>query len=308
MKIAVICGPTASGKSGLAFEAALSLNGEIISADSMQLYRGLDIGTAKPTKKERSRVPHHLLDLFDISERLDVYRYITLAETAIRDIHSRGRLPILTGGTGMYIRALLYGLDPLPSNPELRAELDKEFDSEAGFEKLKEIMSVRDPEDFQRWHQHRRKLIRALEVFELTGKSITELQKTWDGTQSPRYEVFSRRLDWDRNILKSRILRRTDEMLAAGWIDEASRMIEQGLLTSPTAHQALGYKIIANYLEGKLDFRTMHDRIVTETWQFARRQITWFKNKHPESSPLAMPVEPDVIFNQMRSFAGTCLG
>ncbi|HBC86354.1 MAG TPA: tRNA (adenosine(37)-N6)-dimethylallyltransferase MiaA [Lentisphaeria bacterium] len=303
MKLVVICGPTAGGKSELALETACRLRGEIITADSMQLYKGLAIGTAKPGKEERAKVPHHLLDLFDISERLDVFRYVALAETAIREIHGRGNTPFVVGGTGMYIRALLYGLDPLPSDSGLRAKLDIEFDNEPGFEKLKTIMSAGDPLDFQRWKQHRRKLIRALEVFELTGKSITELQKTWNGAALPKYDVFSRKLVWDRDALKQRISKRTDAMLASGWIDEAREMKSRGLLTSPTAHQALGYKIIAAHLEGKIDFETVRARIVTETWQFARRQITWFKNKHPESLPLEMPADAGSLASEIKSFA-----
>ncbi len=300
MKLVIICGPTACGKSGLALELARKLDGEIISADSMQLYRGLDIGTAKPGKKETSEVPHHLIDLFDISERLDVFRYVDLAEKAICEIRGRGRLPIISGGTGMYIRALLYGLDQLPSNPELRARLDAEYDNEAGFEKLCILMQERDPKDFARWRQHRRKLIRALEVFELTGRSITELQKTWNEKPVLRHAVFSRTLSWDREILKKRIEERTDSMLSSGWLEEARKMIACGLLESPTAHQALGYKIMAEHLAGRIDYDTMRSSIITSTWQYARRQITWFKNKHPESKPLQMPADAENLSEQIR--------
>ena len=301
MKIIVITGPTASGKSEISLEIARRLSGEIISADSMQLYKGLDIGAAKPDKLERETVPHHLIDLFEISERLDVFRYVELADKAICEIRKRGNVPVIAGGTGMYIRALLYGLDPLPSNPELRTRLDFEFDSESGFEKLKDLMSVKDPCDFQRWKQHRRKLIRALEVFEITGKSITELQKTWKDNPTLRYDVFARTLVWDRETLKKRIETRTDKMLESGWIDEAREMIRQGLLSSPTAHQALGYKTIAEYLEGVIDHETMRARIITSTWQYARRQITWFKNQHPESVPINMPADLEKLIGEIRA-------
>jgi tRNA dimethylallyltransferase len=301
MKIIVITGPTASGKSEVALEIARRFSGEIISADSMQLYKGIDIGAAKPSKQERELVPHHLIDLFDISERLDVFRYVELADKAICEIRKRGHIPVITGGTGMYIRALLYGLDPLPSEPALRTKLDAEFDNESGFEKLKELMALKDPGDFQRWKQHRRKLIRALEVFEITGKSITELQKTWKENPTLRYDVFARTLTWDREILKQRIQIRTDKMLQSGWIDEAKEMIKLGLLDSPTAHQALGYKIIAEYLAGGIDFEIMRSKIITATWQYARRQITWFKNQNPESSPVNMPIGLEKLLDEIRS-------
>jgi tRNA dimethylallyltransferase len=301
MKIIIITGPTASGKSEISLEIARRFSGEIISADSMQLYKGLDIGAAKPDKREMEIVPHHLIDLFEISERLDVFRYVELADKAICEIRKRGHVPIVAGGTGMYVRALLYGLDPLPSNPELRTKLDAEFDSEEGFEKLKELMSVKDPGDFQRWKQHRRKLIRALEVFEITGKSITELQKTWKENPTLRYDVFARTLAWDRETLKQRIEARTDKMLRFGWIDEAKELIKHGLLSSPTAHQALGYKTIAGYLDGIINYKTMRAKIITSTWQYARRQITWFKNQHPESKPVNMPADLEKLMGEIKS-------
>ncbi len=300
MKLIVITGPTASGKSDISLEIARRFSGEIISADSMQLYKGLDIGAAKPGRQERESVPHHLIDLFEISERLDVFRYVDLADKAICEIRKRGHIPVIAGGTGMYIRALLYGLDPLPSNPELRAKLDAEFDSESGFEKLKELMSVKDPGDFERWKHHRRKLIRALEVFEITGKSITELQKTWKENPTLRYDVFSRTLVWDRETLKNRIETRTDKMLQSGWIDEAAEMMKKGFLHSPTAHQALGYKVIAEYLEGAIGYEAMRAKIITSTWQYARRQITWFKNQHPESSPINMPADLEKLIGEIK--------
>ncbi len=280
-KLLVITGPTASGKSELALRIAAANNGEIISADSMQLYKGLDIGTAKPSAAEKALVPHHLIDVFDFSVRVDVYTFLELAEKAISNIWSRNRLPVIAGGTGMYIKALLYGLDPLPGDRELRAELDRLYDHDEGFGKLKEIMRERSPEDYVRFHQHRRKLIRALEVHTLTGKSMTELQ-TLHKPQL-RYDATVWNLVRDRDELKERIALRTDKMLEAGWIDEARAAIAGGLLESPTAWQALGYSMIGDYLNGKIDYETMRQNIITATWQFARRQITWFKHQHPEA-------------------------
>ncbi len=286
-------GATASGKTSLALKLAADFKGEIISADSMQIYKGLDIGTAKPSVQELEKIPHHLINLYDIEQKLDVYRFVELAEKAIKDIHSRGKLPIIAGGTGFYIRALLYGLDTLPGDAGLRSELDAEYDNPDGYEKLKELMRVKDPADFERWHMHRRKLIRALEVFTLTGKSITELQTL--NKPELRFPVISWNLCWEREELKRRIAERTRIMLDAGWIEEAESAIKSGILKTPTAHQVLGYKIIGEFLGKKIDYETMCERIITNTWQLARRQITWFKKQQPETENIQMPKDYAVL-------------
>ena len=280
----VIMGATASGKSSLAMRIAQKFPIEIISADSMQIYKGMDIGVAKPTKEEQKQVPHHLIDLLEISEPINVFKYVELAEQAICEIRKRGNIPLLVGGSGMYIRALLYGLDPLPANPKLREELDAEFDSPEGFEKLKSLMKQINPEDLARWEKHQRKLIRAFEVFKLTGQSITALQKTWDS--GIKLQVKAWRMVVERAVLRNRIAERTDKMLKLGWIEETEALIQQGLLNAPTAKQAIGYPVIADFLAGNIDETQMRDKIVTVTSQFARRQDTWFRNKHPEAIPL----------------------
>lgn len=282
-----IMGPTSSGKSSLAMQLAEQIPVEIISADSMQVYKGMDIGVAKPTAEEQRKVPYHLLDICEICESLDVFQYVALAEKAICEICKRGNIPLLVGGSGMYIRALFHGLDPLPSDPELRKKLDEEYDSDEGFEKLKELMRAKDSEDLERWSKHRRKLIRAFEVFSITGKSITELQKTWKGEL--RFPVKAWRLSWEREALRERVALRTDEMLDDGWIEETKKLIAAGFLDSPTARQAIGYKNIGDFLKGKIDIETMRTKIINATRQFARRQDTWFKNKHPEAVELKMP-------------------
>lgn len=286
-------GPTASGKSSLALELARKTGGEIVSADSMQLYKGLDIGVAKPSPSEASEVPHHLLNLLDIHERADLFSVVGLAEKAIADIRSRGRVPIIVGGTGLYMRSLIYGLDPMPSDPELRRELDGLYGSEEGFQKLKLRMKDEDPADLERWHSHQRKLIRSLEVFLLTGTPMRDLQKAWPAAK-PREDMLCFKLAWEREELKRRIASRCDAMLAAGWIEEARTMIAKGLLETPTARQALGYSLIAEHLAGRLDLKSLSEAIKTATWQFARRQTTWFRNQHPEALEIKMPsgVEP----------------
>lgn len=286
-------GPTACGKTALALRLAADFGGEIISADSMQIYKGLDIGTAKPPPQQLAQIPHHLINLYALEKKLDVYRFVELAEAAVRDIQSRGGLPFLVGGTGFYIRALLYGLDTLPGDAQLRAGLDAEYDHPAGYERLKDLMRVKDPADFARWRRHRRKLLRALEVFTLTGKSITELQTI--NLPQLRFPVVSWKLCWERGELKRRIAERTQAMLDAGWVKEAEVAIKAGILQTPTAHQVLGYKVIGEYLAGKITFETMRERIITDTWQLARRQLTWFKNQHPEAENMQMPAAYETL-------------
>ncbi len=278
-------GPTASGKSAMGLDTALKLNGEIISADSMQCYRGLEIGTAQPTDDERKLVPHHLVAFAGYSEKIDVFRFVDMAQKCIADIESRGKVPVIVGGTGFYIKALFYGLDDLPGDPELRRQLDSEYDREEAMEALRERMKSLDPAGEAKWHDCRRKLIRALEVRLLTGKSILDLQT---GERKLRYEVSSKVLNWPPELLRERIARRTDEMLAQGWIEEAAKAIADGVLEGPTSHQALGYSIIGRYLRKEIDFQTMRERIIIETGQLARRQRTWFRHQHPEAEMVDM--------------------
>lgn len=278
----IIGGPTASGKSALALEIARRFNGEIVNCDSMQLYKGLDIGTAKPTPAERSEIPHHLLDIYEITERSDVYKFRQMALDCIADILNRKKLPVLVGGSGFYLKALTNGLDDLPGDVELRKKLDLEFDGEKNFDKLRSVMAEKDSAALEKFYNHQRKLIRALEVFELTGKSILELQKNTPCPFPYKYKFIT--LLPDREILKAKIRKRAEIMLESGWLEEAKQAIAAGLLTTPTAHQALGYSEIGDYLAGKLTKSELLERISVKTWQFARRQYTWFRHQHPEST------------------------
>ena len=286
----VIMGPTASGKSALALEAARQLNGEIVSVDSMQIYRELEIGTAQPTREEQTEIPHHLVGCFDFHHKIDVYQFQSLADHAIAEIQSRGKLPILAGGTGMYLRAILYGIDNLPADEQLRKQLDAEYDHKAGEAALFKKMAQLDPVAYERWRHCRRRLIRALEVKLLTGKSIIELQKI--SKDLLRYPVKAWKLELPNDILRKRISDRAAAMLKSGWIEEARRAIANGLLGSPTAHQAIGYKLIGEYLANRLDIAQLHEKISTATWQFARRQKTWFRHQHPEAQELAIESAP----------------
>ena len=285
----VIAGATASGKSALALQAALKLNGEIVSVDSMQLYTDLPIGTAQPSPEEKSQVPHHLVGIYDLQERSEVFRFCSMADKIIADIRSRGKLPILCGGTGLYLKALLYGLDDLPGDRDLRRELDELYDSDAGEVLLHQRIAALDPAAFEKWKLCRRRLIRALEVFLLTGRSIVELQQGRKNTL--RYNVSAFILDLASDILKERIAKRAKKMLDSGWIEEAENAINRGLFSTPTAHQALGYRQIADYLDGKTGKDELFQKICTATWQYARRQRTWFRHQHPEAEKYTGGVE-----------------
>lgn len=287
-KILVIMGPTASGKSSLALKAAQLYGGEIVSADSMQLYRGLEIGTAQPTAEERASVPHHLVGIWDIDVRADVFTFQNLADAAISDIRRRGKLAIVAGGTGLYLKNLLYGLDDMPGDRELRKELDQEYDYPEKEDALREKMAQLDPEALEKFRLCRRRLIRALEVKLLTGKSILELQTQC--TPQLRYpNIIAIKLEVPPEELAKKIAIRTQKMLDDGWINEARRAIENGLLQTPTAHQALGYKIIAEYLDGNISSEKLCEKLCAATRQYARRQRTWFRHQHPEA--VAMTVD-----------------
>ena len=288
----VIMGATASGKSALALELARRLNGEIVSSDSMQIYFELDKGTAKPTDEELQEIPHHLVNILPMSERSDVYSMVSRMEHAIGEIRSRGNLPIVAGGTGLYLRALLYGMDDVPADQNLRKELDALFDSPDGHEKLKQIMMKECPADYSRWKDHPRKLIRAREVFLLSGQEMTALQRVWKERKS-RTDAVSFLLEWEREELNRRIFLRCGEMLENGWIEEVERLMSSGLFETPTAWQALGYSIIREYLLGNLKKSELCEKISIATRQFAKRQMTWFHGQHPEAVRIPMPCGMD---------------
>ena len=276
-KVFVIAGPTASGKTALSLSLAEMLGGEIVSADSMQIYRGMDIGTAKATSGERAAVPHHMLDVADPGENFSVARYVEEASACCDDILSRSRVPIITGGTGLYIDSLLSGRSFAESNdPELRAALYKEYDSkgaEAMHTRLREI----DPERAEKLAPtDRRRIVRALEVYELTGMTITEHDERTRALP-PRYEAVRIVLGFkDRSVLYERIEKRVDMMLAAGLIDEVRGLLSSGADPECTAMQAIGYKEPAMYLNGELSYEDAVDLIKQSSRRYAKRQITWF--------------------------------
>ena len=276
MQTVFLVGPTAVGKSAVALELARLIDGEIVSADSMQVYRGLDIGTAKPTLEERACVPHHLLDACEVSEGFDAKRFRELASQAILDIQSRGKGALVVGGTGLYVRALRHGLFEGPSrNEELRVQLEKLTAAQL-FEELQRV----DPLTARRIDRHNpRRLVRALEVFHETGKPISQLQTEW-ATAKPRNEmppIFC--LSRGREDLRARIETRIDGQIAAGWVEEVRRLLACGLENNSTAMQAAGYRELVAHVQGNLPLRDAVALIKTRTRQLAKRQLTWFRRE-----------------------------
>ena len=273
----VVCGPTASGKTRLAIDLAKGFSGEVVSADSMQIYRAMDIGTAKPTPAEQDGVPHHLLDVADPGQSFSLVDYLSLAHKAIEDIAGRGRLPILTGGTGLYILSLVDNIqfDEIATDPELRLQLMRmgEVNGEAYlWERLREC----DPVLAGKLHPNNQgRIIRALEVFTLTGIPMSELQRRSRLTPSP-YKLCMLGLYFARReALYDRIDRRVDVMLEAGLLEEV-RELRKGPL-SPTAAQAIGYKELFAYLDGQGSLDDAVNLIKTQSRRYAKRQMTWLR-------------------------------
>ena len=268
----LVAGPTAVGKSRIALQLAERLGGEIISADSMQVYRGLDIGTAKPSPADRSRVPHHLIDICDLAESFDAAQFAGLAHRAAAEIQSRARVPILCGGTGLYFKAFLEGLGEAPSaNAKLRAELKA-----TPLEKLLEELRERDPATFEKIdRKNPRRVIRAIEVIRLTGKPFSEVrgQKSEVGGQRLEFVCLTRGMD----DLRRRIDARVDVMFAQGLVDETRELLKHGLEQNKTAMQAIGYRQVVEHLRGKRPLVETIELVKTKTRQFAKRQLTWFR-------------------------------
>ena len=276
----VLTGPTASGKSALALELAERLNAEIISADSMTVYRHMDIGTAKPSATDRVRVPHHLIDVLDPWESASVAWWLERVEAAVADIERRGKIALFVGGTPFYLKALLCGLFPSPpADPELRKRLETEAET-GGRQTLHDRLASIDPPTARRLHPNDvRRVVRALEVWHLTGKPISKWQQQdWWDAESPRFRPGSCLVvDVPRDEMYARIDRRVEAMFAAGWVDEVRRLRDLPHPLSREASQALGYREISEYLHNR---RTLADTIAEvqlRTRQFAKRQLTWFR-------------------------------
>ncbi len=279
--VLVVVGPTASGKSAYAIEKAIQLGGEIISGDSMQIYRGMDIGTAKPTTAEMCGIPHHLIDIADIDEPFSAARFVESAAVAIAEIRSRGKLPIIAGGTGLYIDTLISGtvLSATEDDPILRESLFR-FAEENGAEALHARLMEVDPESACAIHKNNiKRVARALEIYYKTGRTKTELDKEsrqGESLYSPHVVYIQPK---ERETIYERIDKRVDVMFEKGLEAEVKSLYEKGLKDTPTASQAIGYKEFYPYFEGLCDINAVKEAICLNTRHYAKRQLTWFNRK-----------------------------
>ncbi len=271
-----LAGPTAVGKSEIALLLAERMGGEIISVDSMQVYRGLDIGTAKPSAEERARVPHHLIDVIDISQPFDAAQFVRLANAAAAEVQARGRIPIFCGGTGLYFNAFLEGLgEAPPADEKLRAELEA-----TPLAELLNELAQKDPVTFQKIDQKNpRRVIRAVEVIRLTGDKYSEKRAVWDNQKSKAKDQKLYGVTRTKEDLQRRISDRVDLMFARGLVDETRRLLDRGLAQNKTAMQALGYRQVVEHLRGERSLPETIDLVKIKTRQFAKRQMTWFRRQ-----------------------------
>ena len=278
--LVVIVGPTAVGKSEVAIELAKRTKGEIVSCDSRQVYKHLNIGTAKPTKEERKKIPHHLIDIIEPNEKFNAFLYARKAHKAISRVHRKKKIPILVGGSGLYARAVIDGIFlGAGKNEKIRKRLEKEiekFGSKHLYQRLKWV----DPETTSRLHPHDKvRIIRALEVYELTGQPISALQKISRGKR-PNYDLLMIGLKRERKELYRRINQRAERMIKKGLVKEIESILKKGFSKDLPALKGLGYKEIIGYLDGEYDLKEVIYLLKRNTRRFAKRQLTWFnRNK-----------------------------
>ncbi len=272
----VIClaGATATGKSAVALALAERLGGEIISVDSMQVYRGLDIGTAKPSAEERARAPHHLIDVAELTEGFDAARFVRLARAVVREIHERGRVAILCGGTGLYFKAFREGLgEAPPADGKLRAELEA-----VSMEELLRELEQRDPATFGRIDKKNpRRVIRAVEVLRLTGKAFSEQRAEWADEEKGEGAKDFFGLVRGAEDLRARIDARVEGMFRGGLVEEVKGLMGRGLAENRTAMQAIGYRQVVEHLRGERGLSETVELVKVRTRQFAKRQMTWLR-------------------------------
>ena len=279
-KVIVICGPTASGKTALSIELAKQINGEIISADSMQIYKDMNIGTAKHDKEEMQGIKHYLLDFVSPNERYSVADYKKDAKKAIKEIIQKGKTPIIVGGTGLYVDSLIYEIEyqDIEFDEKYRNELEKIAEKE-GLEKLYQMAIKIDPEAMKKISANdKKRIMRVLEIYNATGKTKTE-QEIESRKKEVEYDYRVFAINWEREELYNRINKRVDIMIQQGLVEEVKKILKK-YDKFPTAMQGLGYKEIVEYLEGKSTKEEAIEKIKMETRRYAKRQLTWFrKNK-----------------------------
>lgn len=299
--IIVICGPTASGKTALSVRLAKEFDGEIISADSMQIYKGMDIATAKPSLAEREGIPHYLMDFLDPREGFSVADYVKLSHEIIGDIAARGKLPFVVGGTGLYISSLTENIDFFDTESDYRyREQLRSLAAEKGNEYLLEMLKDIDAKTAERLHpNNQNRIIRALEVYKTTGKTMSQLQAESRLKPTP-YDTVSIALDYDRELLYERINKRVDNMVEAGLVEEAREFFTHN--DYPTAAQAIGYKELFPYFKGEKPLDECIGHLKQETRRYAKRQMTWFRrDKSINQIKITRDTPPDFALNEARN-------
>jgi tRNA dimethylallyltransferase len=302
--LVAVVGPTATGKTALAIALAERLGGEIVNADSRQIYRGMDIGTAKPSVEDRQRVPHHLFDLIEPDQPFSLADYLRLARETIAEIASRERLPLLVGGSGLYVRAVVHGLLPPPvaPDPTLRASLEAAARSNP--EPLLRELAERDPATAARIDpRNLRRVVRALEVIRKTGRPFSEQRQT----QPPRYRTTTIGLTLDRAALYARVDARVEAMVAGGWLVEVRRLRERGFGSELPAMTSHGYREMLAVLDGVLSLDEAKERIKRSTHRLVRQQYAWFRTNDPSIVWLAAD-RPDLVEAAVAVLAGTAPG
>jgi len=296
----VICGPTGSGKTGLAIDLARRLDGEIVGADSMQIYRYMDIGTAKPTPAEQASAVHHMIDIVDPDEAFDAAMYAEAAGLAVRDIISRGRLPLVVGGTGFYIKALIYGLfEEGPSDPDIRRQLNREA-QEKGSPALHRQLAAVDHQAADRIHPNDTyRIVRALEVFRMTGQPLSQYQQRHSFHQ-PQFNPFTFGITWPRPILYDRINRRVDLMMAEGFEEEVRVLLAKGYGRQLKSMQSLGYRHLAAFIAGEASIEETVQILKRDHRRYAKRQLTWFRS-NPQIH-WTTPENPEDAVAQIQTF------
>ncbi len=276
-KIVAIAGPTASGKTALSIDIAKKYNGEIVSCDSMQIYKHMNIGTAKPREEEKCGIPHYMIDEVSPNESFSVVEYVRRARGYIDDILSRNKLPVLVGGTGLYLDSIINNtkFSDAEGDEKYRAELEKMAETK-GNEAVHKLLEEIDPCSAEKIHANNlRRVIRALEIYKTTGKTMTQVNA--ESVREPLYDALIIGLNMDRELLYDRINRRVDIMMEQGLYDEVRKILEMGIDKRSTAMQAIGYKELIEYLDGGASLEAAVDKIKQESRRYAKRQLTWFK-------------------------------
>ncbi len=298
-RIVAILGPTCTGKSDLGLQIAQVFHGEIVNADSMQVYRHFDIGSAKPSREAQAAVPHHCIDVVDPNDEFNAALFQTMADDAISGIIGRGRVPVVVGGTGLYLRVLFHGLFQAPGDAGVRAQLKERY-AAAPLETYEELKKV-DPEYALRIsHKDRIRVVRALEIYSVSGVTMSEWQRR-HGFEEERYTACRIGLRRDRKELYRRINARVDAMLQQGWVQEVEKLLQMGCSPDLKPFKSIGYREIALYVQGKMTYSAMVEKIRTSTRHYAKRQFTWFLREN-DIEWYEFPEKRDHILEKVTEF------